>query len=626
MNAKSFKFAGGLDLVSPQLTRSKRAGFVIGAMNYEAREEGYRRIDGYERFDGRQSPSDDFDDPPEQTSRLTADRRAAIGPVPGAGEIRGVCRYADRTWTLRSDAQGIVQLFGSSPTGWTRIELGHVCRFERGFGSPPENGESLTAWGSETATVIGSHTESGSWISGTAKGLMVLDYGTETARWSAGTVVTVAGTSGRTVQLESATAPNRLASGSRFLFDTGNFFAQGSRDRMYGICDSAGPGANVFEFDGTTVFPLDPGLEGVQIPVAVAVHQNHLFVAYRGGSVVHSDIGNPRSFTAVGGAAEFGVGDTITGMISGYRDLLVVFARNKTQALFGASEADWQVKTISDSAGAMANTAVLMDQPVCLDDRGIRTLAATDKYGDLDIGTLSKKVRPLLDYLRDGGVRPAAAVRVLRKSQYRMFFDDGQCINATWIERGNYMSVEFMPTNYDLYNSTVAPGYPVPGIVHSIHEAEDSDGRERIFFTFKTSEYVYEMDRGSSFDGHAVQAYLRFPYVDFGRPQTMKRFVKLSLECDSLYTSRFVLTADFSDDTQPGPEPQEFVVRGPRSLWDEQAWSDFDWDSLPTRTADMRLSGRGRNVSVVIRSRQTDDPSHTFSGVTVLYNDLKQIR
>ncbi len=58
---KTFSFAlkGGLDLVTPAAIIDP--GKVIGAKNYEPDDEGgYRRLFGYERFDGLPSPSDAF--------------------------------------------------------------------------------------------------------------------------------------------------------------------------------------------------------------------------------------------------------------------------------------------------------------------------------------------------------------------------------------------------------------------------------------------------------------------------------------------------------------------------------------------------------------------------------------
>jgi hypothetical protein len=51
-----YPMAGGLDLVTPSLQKSP--GRCIDALNYEPTTVGgYRRINGYERFDGRPSPT-----------------------------------------------------------------------------------------------------------------------------------------------------------------------------------------------------------------------------------------------------------------------------------------------------------------------------------------------------------------------------------------------------------------------------------------------------------------------------------------------------------------------------------------------------------------------------------------
>jgi len=51
-----FPLKGGINLVDPPLTL--QPGELLGSSNYEHYQGGgYRRIDGYERYDGRQSPS-----------------------------------------------------------------------------------------------------------------------------------------------------------------------------------------------------------------------------------------------------------------------------------------------------------------------------------------------------------------------------------------------------------------------------------------------------------------------------------------------------------------------------------------------------------------------------------------
>jgi hypothetical protein len=53
----SFSFRGGLNQTGSAVAVDP--GNLIGALNFEAKVNGgYRRIDGYERFDGRRRPSD----------------------------------------------------------------------------------------------------------------------------------------------------------------------------------------------------------------------------------------------------------------------------------------------------------------------------------------------------------------------------------------------------------------------------------------------------------------------------------------------------------------------------------------------------------------------------------------
>ena len=57
LQSNYFPFEGGLNIVEPAL--SMRPGELVASDNFEVDIRGrYRRIDGYERFDGRTLPSD----------------------------------------------------------------------------------------------------------------------------------------------------------------------------------------------------------------------------------------------------------------------------------------------------------------------------------------------------------------------------------------------------------------------------------------------------------------------------------------------------------------------------------------------------------------------------------------
>ena len=230
---------------------------------------------------------------------------------------------------------------------------------------------------------------------------------------------------------------------SRFRFVSYNFFGQAHQERMYGVSGS-GP---AFEYDGRTFFSLFTGADDDR-PTLLAAHRKHLFLGYRGGSVIHSGTGKPRNFEAIEGASEIATGDELTGMLSGYKGVLILSGRNRTDVLKGRTPLTWDLDTLSEEAGAMWGTLVEMESPVCFDDRGIREIEATLKFGDLSIGYTSEHIRPLLDRIRQGGVLPVSAVRVRNKSQYRIWFEDGRCLVVRHDENRNGKVRAFTLSSY----------------------------------------------------------------------------------------------------------------------------------------------------------------------------------
>ena len=619
METIGWLLSGGLNLVRPAISRNRAPGELIGCMNYEAREEGYRRIDGYERFDGRTAPSFILDDDPGEEKTEIEKRRVAIGKVPG-DELLAVWRYKNRTYAFSRD-DATIKMYGSSKDGWASIELGYRVAFTAGTGDAPANGDAL-ATAATAATIIGHYLTSGSWAGADAAGVIVFTYdGTEA--FASGDAPALAGESTHTITLSAVPAKQTIGTvptdgAYSFRFVNQNFFGQALGERMYGV---SGIG-NLFEFDGTMFVELETGVTTVY-PTRVTYHKNHLVAGFKSGSAVYSGTGKPRSFDANDGAGEFAIGDILTEFVPGYRDTLFVFGRNKTAYLAGTSNKDFVLKTLSDEAGAMENTAALMDEPTVLDDRGVRNVTATDQFGDFSIATISEKIRPLLDFKRDGGILPIAVTRVRRKSQYRLFFDDGDCIVLNLVRRGIRLSIQYTRCAYDRFDDAGAVDV---GIMRSICSVEDTDGRERIFFVLKGQQYVYEMDSGNSYDGHPIPYYLRLPYNDFRTPHTIKRYKKILLEVTSTFEATFRMSADVDDERELGEVGREHTVSGPTSLWDEAEWSAFYWDVTPRRMAEQRIQGRGRNISISLYSvPDRIEESHVASGLTVYY-DLRRMQ
>ena len=96
--------------------------------------------------------------------------------------------------------------------------------------------------------------------------------------------------------------------------------------------------------------------------------------------------------------------------------------------LYGSNITDWDLKSHSEESGAVEWSISKIGAGVYLDDRGLTTLAATDRYGDFKASVISENVEPFLKKML-GAVQSSA--RIKEKNQYRLFFDDLHCLTMT---------------------------------------------------------------------------------------------------------------------------------------------------------------------------------------------------
>ena len=163
-------------------------------------------------------------------------------------------------------------------------------------------------------------------------------------------------------------------------------------------------------------------------------------------------------------------------------------------------------------------------------------------------------------------------------------------------------------------------------VVRCICSSEDSSGNEIILFGSDDG-YVYEMEKGTSFDGSAVTAFIRLAFNHIGSPAHNKRFHKATLELDANPNSELQLTAefDYANPNQPAAPEQSFTVQGGGGFWDEAIWEDFYWDAAAEGTAQARIQGKGANVSLAIRSEETHIEPHVLHGLT-LHHSMRGLK
>lgn len=593
----SFTLQGGLNLVTPPL--SMPPGMCRDAQNFEiGTDGGYRRVGGYVRFDGKPSPVDAvyyiLPCSAINTAVIT-DGAYITGAVSGSlgVVIASTSEYAVLRFRSGSFVSGEGLLVGSEPAVQQGVASG--AEVADGAPTPALHGyyKSLAAEARRVViTQVGSGITSGGVLGVVYFGGSVYAFRNSTD--SSAALMFKATASGWT----SVTTPALLPSG-RYQFTTYNF---GDGLKLYG-CDGVN---KAFEFDGTTFTQITTGM-AADAPQCIAAHKNHLFLAF-GNSLQHSGISDPFSWTPVLGASEINVGDTITGLKpqvgNDSTGAMAVYSRNTTRVLYGSSSANWQLVMFDPEAGAIANTVQHIGQTHVLDDRGITTLETTQNYGNFSAASISAAVRPYIL-----GLKPAAIGSAVSrdKNQYRLFFSNGRALYYT-IGKG-FMPMEF-PHNFTCFFT-----------------GEDTDGNE-VSFAGGSDGYVYQFDKGDSFDGLSIDAFMVLVFNHIKSPRVLKRYRKAVLEVAGEGYAEFWVSADlgYASSEYAQIPISQLISELSAGRWDSGTWDAGVWDGRILSPSEYELTGSAENISLRIAQSSTWHAPLTFHSVMTSYTPRRLLR
>ena len=583
---------GGEDLISPGVVIKPER--LLRGLNYEivSTAIGYRRMDGYERFDGRPAPSEGAD-----ASDISA-RRALITAVPGEGDVLGVTELNDTVYAFRNIVGGTAtKMFKSSASGWTEIDLGNTISFTAGTAEFLV-GETLTGGTSgATATIWDVRVTSGDWGTNDAAGVITLGpvtsgpFQAETGTSSSGSAT-----------LSGAETAQTLAPDGRYEVIEANFLGTTSGNKLYG----ASGVDNAFQFDGTAFIKIVTGMVD-DTPEHIAYHKNYLMLSFPGGSLQNSDLGTPLEWTGLRGAAELGIGEEITGLKTLRGGTLLIAGRDVTSILSGATSSNFVVNEHSQNIGARPYTIQSLSDTYFVSNEGITSLMASDRFGDFAHAYVTRDVQPFVDQFVSSAT---ASIEIRKKSQYRLFAPAGVTTNI-------------LVGCYGGKNNSGYTRFNIP-IVVTCATREEINGEERLFMGASDG-FVYEIDKGTSFDGAEIEALLAFPYNNFKEPRRRKRYRKVIMEMSSPGTAQiqFSLDFDYGVETTPvdGVYTDEASALG--GYWDLDTWDEFIWSGQFSSEVSANISGIGSNVGLTIYSKSATDQPHVVQSVSWHYSRLR---
>jgi hypothetical protein len=446
--------------------------------------------------------------------------------------------------------------------------------------------------------------ESGTWDSGTASGKLIL--GDQTGgSFSAGASL-IGSTSLTLGGIETGIT---LLPGGRFEFDITNFRGQAATSRIYG-CDGVN---QAFEFDGDVMVPIDTGANP-DIPTHIVAHKKYLFLTI-GSSLMFSAPGLPYDWTALSGAGEIAVGDTLTGIISmpggTNTSTLGVCSRNNTYILYGTGLSDWNLISYNTGSGALPYSMQNMAQTFIFDDRGVNSLQTSLQFGNFTQTTLTNQILPYINE-RVGLLTGSTLCR--RKSQYRVFFNDG---TGLFITVANNKLMGCMPVSF-------------PNPICCVFEGKQADGTDVIYFG-STNGMIYQMEKGTSFDGADIDYHFILNPSNAKRPRTLKRYRKavaeLTVDNKAYIEFKFSYQLGYDSGGYSQPDEVEYEESAGISKWDSFTWDDFYWDANRINPPlECEIDGTAENIGIALSGLSNYVDSFNINSILIHYTPRRLMR
>ena len=279
------------------------------------------------------------------------------------------------------------------------------------------------------------------------------------------------------------------------------------------IADNSNKDIFSFRMEGTgalntrTFFTKEIQPNGANTPVKfITSHDHHLIAAGVEGNettVYYSVYNNPDNFTGTG-AGSVAISDKIVG-IRGFRTDLIVFCENSLHKLININDSsNIRIDPIAENVGCLSGYSIqeIGGDLVFLAPDGLRTVAGTARIGDVELGTVSKAIQPLInDLARNVNDYIISSMVHRDKSQYRLFYTDTTKNKSE--QRGIIGTLR--PEGFQwsetrgIEVTEIGTGFNETGVEEHFHG--DTDG------------YIYIHDSGNDFDGSNILARYATPIM-----------------------------------------------------------------------------------------------------------------
>lgn len=342
----------------------------------------------------------------------------------------------------------------------------------------------------------------------------------------------------------------------------------------------------------TTNAPADPKY--------VIGFKNHVFFAGMSSNPQELLFTAPYSlddFSAASGAGTIAIDSKITALIV-FREELFIFAEERIYRLSGNTISDFVMTPVTREIGCKNGSTVqeFAGDIIFLGPDGLRSVAATERIGDVELGTISLPVQERFDNLNR--VSQYDSVVIPDKTQYRIFFTDTEnftkeqtkgiiCVRKNdSFEFGEIKGIQPSCTDTTIYT----------GETYVLHGGFDG--------------YVYRQEQGNDFDGTTIIGRYRSPDITAGDAGIRKAFqrVIINYSPEGNVNSDLFLRYDYEDPSAPRPAAYPFDSTKVVAIYGTSAYGTATYGGQTSPLVRQPVEGSGFAVALRVVDNGVSTP------------------
>lgn len=343
----------------------------------------------------------------------------------------------------------------------------------------------------------------------------------------------------------------------------------------------------------------------------VEVFKNHIF--FSGDSSNSQSIKfmppfGTNDFSTANGGGEIRVDSPIVGL-KVFRENLFIFCNDEIFKLLGNSYADFQLQPVTRKIGCRDGRSIqeFAGDIIFLGPDGLRTIAGTDRIGDVELGTISKQVQEETDKITTHNIN---SLVIRNKSQYRIFYPTSADQNENSSE-GLISVIKNNPNTGQLgfeYSKT-------QGIKVSSCDSDFISGTETII-SGGYDGYIYKQESGNVFtragSTATINAFFRTPDVTMGDPGIRKNMQRViwNYENEGNVDTNFKVRYDFDSSSIPQPSAYSLSTGAGIAVYglSVSTYGTAVYGSSGANLVRQSVEGSGFTVALRVEEQSTNPP------------------